>query len=90
MEHIAIIALLPVDTSGLPKADLVLPTPSIDHVEATCDTCGRACWIGPKQLALRLAGGVQALCYFCLVRGGLTAADPVISLNPDIDKRPRR
>lgn len=89
MEPIPIIALLPVDTSGLPKVGLVLPTPSIDHVEATCDACGRACWIGPKQLAMRLSG-VQAVCYFCLARAGITDADPVISLNPHIDKRPRR
>jgi hypothetical protein len=82
------VALLPVDTTGLPHIGVAVPKPSIDYSLTRCDRCGRDCWIGPRQnQAVRT--GCAKYCYYCVLPHPGRVSQ-VVTLDPDADKRPRR
>jgi hypothetical protein len=85
------IALIPVDTTGLPEG-VEIPKPSISHTLMPCDACSRDCWIGPQQARARVAASLPALCYFCLipVMAAAKVEFTVYSLDPKADEVPRR
>lgn len=68
---------IPTDRDGLVehmarhKIGNEVPVPEVteDHVAVTCATCGRECWIGPKQAALRARtrNRTSVTCYFCII-----------------------
>lgn len=67
----SVLALLPCDTSTLPKV-AELPEPTKEHTLTACDDCGRECWILPDQrVALRLSvimdKRISKLCYYCVI-----------------------
>lgn len=91
------IALIPVDTSRLPKMPAdgpQIPKPSIEHSLTTCDGCGEDCWIGPGQKIQRVLRGGMGLCYYCLFR--TMQADNgwrdfhIVAADADADSKPRR
>lgn len=88
------ISVLPVDTTGLPRDTAIpIPVPSIEHTLIDCDSCGRQCWIGPKQLAFLRVYPTPTACYFCIIRGfrlGVYDEVRLTVLNPNEAKIPRR
>jgi hypothetical protein len=88
-----IIAVIPVDTTGLPDTGVV-PKPTIQHTLINCP-CGRQSWIGPTQLDTHRRTGIPVACYFCVMEIMRRQVDAhgeitVIPLNPDADSIPRR
>ena len=95
VETLALIALIPVDTTGLEeitkRAGVELPRPSIEHSLTTCDRCGRDCWIGPVQALKRAMRGTATACFWCLIPVIKGSAGVVIhSLDHSADTKPRR
>lgn len=61
---------------------------TVDHSPWACERCGAACWIGPTQKALVTGpAGAEAICFGCAAKDG---RDIAVTLNPDIEDRPRR
>lgn len=89
-----LVALIPVDTSGLPAHDdLVIPKPSTAHTKIVCG-CTREAWIGPQQLLTVISGAGTPACYYCIADMMRAGVDidivNVTALNPSNDELPRR
>ena len=54
---LAVIAILPVDPTGLPRQDQ-LPVPGDEHRLTRCPRCDRDCWIGPREARMAEDGTV--------------------------------
>lgn len=68
-------------------ADLRNPV-TVDHSPWTCERCGAACWIGPRQKDMVTGPArAEAICFGCAASDG---RDIGVVVNPDIDGRPRR
>ena len=40
--------------------------PKEDFQEIACDNCGEMCWIGPRQLSVKIGQPMDFLCVFCV------------------------
>lgn len=88
-EQVHLIVGRNVDASALPDVPGVpVPQPSVEHTIAVCAVCRDAIWLGPMQIK---AKGIRTCCICCVIYCASQDEDvPIISLNPDADKIPRR